>query len=103
MGEGALPVDLKEKFDVALAAAVFIPGHAPPQGFDDMLDSLKVGGLALMSCSVKDWSKGEYSEGMKLRETKGLWKLEEELDEQNYPTFKELARHDRFFAFRKLK
>ena len=45
-----------------------------------MLESLKEGGLAVMSCSLKDWSKGEYSEGMKLREAKGLWKLEEELD-----------------------
>ena len=30
MGKGALPEELKGKFDVATAAAVFIPLHAPP-------------------------------------------------------------------------
>ena len=68
-----------------------------------MLDSLKPNGIALLSCAAKEWDKGVFKEAAKLREVKGRWELVDEVEDQNYNIYKELARHDRFFVYRKLK
>ena len=64
-----LELEWKDKFDIALGCGVFVKNHVPPSGFDELLDSLKNGGVAVFSIREDEWIELGY------KEKEGKWKL----------------------------
>ena len=60
LGEGVekYPEDLKGKFDLVTASGVFLYGHIPYQGLDDVHASLKTNGYFVTGMRSTYWVKG---------------------------------------------
>ncbi len=67
-------------FDAVISVGVFTEGHAPPQGFDELIRITKPEGFIVFSLRMDLYEEGgfkEYQEGL---ETSGKWKLVEVSD-----------------------
>ena len=45
----------RDKFDVALSCGAFMKNNAPPSGFDEMVESIKKGGVVAISVREDEW------------------------------------------------
>ncbi len=79
-----LPEDLRGCFDVVTGTAILADGHLMSEVFDDMIQALKPGGIAVFTTRFENLEKYKYAEGLKLREDKGLWKKIDEDDFKKY-------------------
>ena len=53
LGNGDLPEKFRDSYDCVIQAGSFLPGHLPTQTIDQMVQSLKIGGLMFMSIREK--------------------------------------------------
>ena len=44
-GTGDFEEELKSIFDIGLGSGVFVKNHVPPEGFEELLDAVKTGGV----------------------------------------------------------
>jgi SAM-dependent methyltransferase len=60
LGKGVdqFPDHLKGKYDVITASGVWMPGHMPKEGMDDIHAALKVGGLWITAMRMTMWADG---------------------------------------------
>ena len=82
-GTGELEPEWKDKFDVALGCGVFVRNHVPPCGFEEMIECLKKGGVAVFSAREDEWIELGYKEKAESLEKEGKWKLVKRSDTPN--------------------
>ncbi len=54
-GDGKLKEEWKGHFDIATGSGVFLVNHIPPSGFDELVEVLKVGGIAVFCIRKDEW------------------------------------------------
>ena len=64
VGADKYPDDLKGKFDLVTATGVFLKGHVPALGYEDVYATLKTGGYLVAGTRSMYWKDGE-AEGFK--------------------------------------
>ena len=64
-------------FDAVISVGVFTEGHAPPQGFDELIRITKNGGFIVFSLRVDLFEEGGFKEYQAAMEESGKWKLAE--------------------------
>lgn len=74
-GTGDLEQEWKGKFDISGGCGMFAKNHAPPAGMDELIDSLKKGGVAVFPAREDEWVELGYKEKAESLEKEGKWKL----------------------------
>ena len=64
-------------FDAVISVGVFTEGHAPPEGFDELVRITKNGGFIVFSLRVDLYEEGGFREYQAGTEESGKWKLVE--------------------------
>ena len=59
IGSDKFPDDLKNRFDLVTAAGVWVEGHIPAAGLEDIFAALKVGGYLVSATRSYFWVKGQ--------------------------------------------
>ena len=78
MGLDKYPEDLKGKFDIVTATGVFLDGHIPALGFEDIHASLKPNGYFVTGLRAPYWEDGHetgYKDKFNELVAAGKWKL----------------------------
>ena len=58
MGQDKFPDDLKNRFDLVCASGVWLEGHIPAEGIEDVYAALKVGGYFVTAMRSYYWVLG---------------------------------------------
>lgn len=66
-----------DSFDAVISVGVFTEGHAPPQGFDELIRITKNGGFIVFSLRVDLFEKGGFKEYQAILEETRKWELVE--------------------------
>ena len=66
-----------DSFDAVVSVGVFTEGHAPPQGFDELIRITRNGGFIVFSLRVDLFEGGGFKEHQASLEEAGKWKLAE--------------------------
>ena len=74
-GTGDLEEERKGAFDIAAGCGVFAKNHIPASGFQELLDSLKNGGVVVFPVREDEWTGLGYKEKAEALEKEGKWKL----------------------------
>ena len=74
-GTGELESEFKGKFDLALGAGVFVKNHVPPEGFEELLEAVKPGGVVAFPVREDEWTELGYKAKAENMEKEGKWKL----------------------------
>ena len=64
-------------FDAVISVGVFTEGHAPPQGFDELVRITRQDGYVVFSLRVDLYEEGGFKEHQSTLEESGKWKLAE--------------------------
>ena len=64
-------------FDAVVSVGVFTEGHAPPQGFDELIRITREGGFVVFSLRVDLYEEGGFKEYQSALEESGNWTLAE--------------------------
>lgn len=64
-------------FDAVISVGVFTEGHAPPEGFDELIRITKPEGFIVFSLRVDLYEEGGFKEYLEGLEAGGKWKLVE--------------------------
>ena len=64
-------------FDAVVSVGVFTQGHAPPQGFDELIRITKQGGFVVFSLRVDLYEEGGFKEYQAALEKSSKWALAE--------------------------
>jgi len=67
LGMGNLPNEFKNSFDLALSTGSFIEGHLPTATFDEMIETIKIGG-GYMIFSIRESLMEKLGHKAKLEE-----------------------------------
>ena len=73
-GTGEMDPEWRDKFDVALSCGAFMKNNAPPSGFDEMVESIKKGGVVAFSVREDEWIELGFKEKADSLEKEGKWK-----------------------------
>lgn len=66
-----------DSFDAVISVGVFTEGHAPPQGFDELIRITKPEGFIVFSLRVDLYEEGGFREYQASLENSGKWRLAE--------------------------
>lgn len=66
-----------DSFDAVISVGVFTEGHAPPEGFDELIRITKPDGFIVFSLRVDLYEEGGFREYLAGLENSGKWRLAE--------------------------